>query len=151
MNLHAIASRAINVVNPNRTVTLYRSVTQSEDDYEVDASGAPVCLYIGVRGVKAQVQSEGDAALYYSDHVSQNSIVRKAYLHAPKTMRDRPYGQFRPLGLSGDFVKMTDGDVVTWWLIDAVTEDFGHVGWVCVRMILQVEPPPIDEEHVTYE
>lgn len=151
MNLHAIASRAINAVNPNRNVTLYRSVTQTADDYEVDASGAPVNRYIAVRGVKAQVQSESDAALYYSDHVSQNSIVRKAYLHAPESMRNRPFGQFRPLGRSGDFVKMTDGDVVTWWLIDAVTEDFGHVGWVCVRMTLQVEAPAINEEHVTYE
>ena len=33
---------------------------------------------------------------------------------------------------------MEDG---TLWFIDSVMEDFSHVGWVSVRLVLQIEVP----------
>lgn len=128
MNLHAIVRSVIPAVHPDEAVTWYRSTGQTAMDWgqvsRTYAEGVPLV---------AQVQSEGDAALFYANRAAENSIVRKFYLMAdPATP---PAGIVRIEARSGDFILRRDG---TWWYVDAVTEDFSaNAGWVSVRGVLQ--------------
>lgn len=128
MNLHAIVRNAIPAVNPDEAVVWYRSTGQAASGYGLVersyAAGVPLV---------AQVQSEGDAALYYANRAGENSIVRKFYLMAsPDTP---PASIVRPEARSGDFLRRRDG---RFWYVDAVSEDFSaNAGWVCVRGVLQ--------------
>lgn len=89
-------------------------------------------------GVMAQVQSEGDAALFHADMAGANSIVRKFYLFAPKDFAKQTAGIFRPLSRAGDYILRKDGTV---WAVDAVLENFSGVNWLSVRATLQLNPP----------
>ena len=128
MNLHAIVRSVIPAVHPDESVTWYRSTGQSASGYGLVersyAAGVPLA---------AQVQSEGDAGLYYANRAGENSIIRKFYLMAsPDTP---PASIVRPEARSGDFLKRRDG---RFWYVDAVTEDWSaNAGWVCVRGVLQ--------------
>ena len=128
MNLHAIVRPVIPVVHPDEPVTWYRSTGQVESGYGLVersyAEGVPLI---------AQVQSESDAALYYANRASDNSIVRKFYLMAsPDTP---PASIVRPEARSGDFIRRRDG---RFWYVEAVNEDFSaNANWVCVRGVLQ--------------
>lgn len=86
----------------------------------------------------AQVQSEGDAALFHADKAGANSLVRRFYLFTPNDFADQPAGIFRPLSRAGDYIVRKDGTV---WAVDAVIDNFAGVNWVCVRATLQVQPP----------
>ena len=128
MNLHAVVRSVIPAVHPDESVTWYRSTGQAASGYGlVERSYAA-----GVQLV-AQVQSEGDAALYYANRAGENSIVRKFYLMAsPDTP---PASIVRPEARSGDFIRRRDG---RFWYVDAVLEDFSaNAGWVCVRATIQ--------------
>ena len=128
MNLHAIVRNAIPAVNPDESVVWYRSTGQQASGYgEIEPTYAdPVT-------VAAQVQSEGDEALFHADRAGDNSIVRKFYLMAsPAT---RPAGIVRVDARNGDYLQREDG---TWWLVVAVLEDFSFKsGWTCVRGVQQ--------------
>lgn len=133
LNLHKVVRGAITAVHPDITVELLRSLGQ-----EIDDSGFSRPQYAPLASVKAQVQSEGDVALFHSDHVGMNSVVRKIYLFAPSDMALQAASIVRPLSRTGDYIRMPDK---TWWLVIAVVENFSGVNWVCVRAQLQVEPP----------
>ena len=128
MNLHAIVRGIIPAVNPDEPVVWYRSTGQQASGYgEIEPTYAdPVT-------VAAQVQSEGDEALFHADRAGDNSIVRKFYLMAsPST---RPAGIVRVDARNGDYLQREDG---TWWLVVAVLEDFSFKsGWTCVRGVQQ--------------
>ena len=128
MNLHAVVRSVIPLVHPDESVTWYRSTGQQAVDWgQVSRSYAA-----GVQFV-AQVQSEGDAALYYANRAGENSIVRKFYLMADANTP--PASIVRPEARSGDFIRRRDG---RFWYVDAVLEDFSaNAGWVCVRGVLQ--------------
>ena len=128
MNLHAIVRPVIPVVHPDEAVTWYRSTGQTESSY-----GLVTRTYAAGVPLVAQVQSEGDAALYYANRAGDNSIVRKFYLMAsPDTP---PASIVRPEARSGDFIRRRDG---RFWYIVAVNEDFSaNANWVCVRGVLQ--------------
>ena len=114
MNLHAVVRSVIPAVHPDEGVTWYRSTGQT-------ASGWGLVTRSYATGVQlvAQVQSEGDAALYYANRAGENSIIRKFYLMAsPDTP---PASIVRPEARSGDFIRRRDG---SWWYVDAVSEDF---------------------------
>ena len=110
----------------------YRSTGQQESGY-----GLVTRSYAAGVALVAQVQSEGDAALYYANRAGENSIVRKFYLMAsPDTP---PASIVRPEARSGDFLRRRDG---LFWYVDAVLEDFSaNAGWVCVRGVLQETIP----------
>lgn len=133
MNLHAIANPAVAAVNPNETVLWYENLGQTTDD-----SGLIVPQYSSPVTLTAQVQSEGDAALYYADRVGQNSIIRRFYLHG--TQEQRAAGIVRPEVRGGDYIQRTINGL--YYLIDAVLDDFSATsGWVCVRGVEQTETP----------
>ena len=128
MNLHAIVRSAIPIVHPDEAVTWYRSTGQTATDW-----GQVVRSYADGVQLVAQVQSEGDAALYYANRAGENSIVRKFYLMAdPATA---PASLVRPEARGGDFLRRRDG---RFWYVDAVEEDFSaNASWACVRGVLQ--------------
>ena len=106
----------------------YRSTGQAESGY-----GLVTRSYAAGVALVAQVQSEGDAALYYANRAGENSIVRKFYLMASEATP--PASIVRPEARGGDFLRRRDG---RFWYVDAVLEDFSaNAGWVCVRGVLQ--------------
>lgn len=133
LNLHKIVRGPINAVHPDVKVQVLRSLGSMPDE-----NGFSVPKYERVYGVTAQIQSENDAALFHADMAGANTITRKIYLYAPKSMVLQTASVFRPLLRSGDYIVQEDGTV---WLVNAVTENFSGVGWVSVRATLQVEPP----------
>lgn len=128
MNLHAVVRPVIPVVHPDEHVTWYRSTGQQAVDW-----GQVTRSYAAGVQLVAQVQSEGDAALYYANRAGENSIIRKFYLMAsPDTP---PASIVRPEARSGDFIRRRDG---RFWYVDAALEDFSaNANWVCVRGVLQ--------------
>ena len=128
MNLHAIVRTSIPAVHPAEGVVWYRSTGQTPSDW-----GQVVRSYAAGVQLVAQVQSEGDAALFYSNRAGENSIIRKFYLMAdPATP---PASIVRPEARSGDFLRRNDG---SWWYVDAVLEDFSaNASWASVRGVLQ--------------
>lgn len=133
INLHALARTMIAAVHPEEEVTMYQSAGQ------VNVLGQIKPLYAAPKVVMAQVQSVGDAALAHADKVGQNDITRHMYLHADAA--NPPAGLVRPLAKGGDMIQRGDG---TWWLVTATPEDFSSVGWVLVRVTLQVKAPDIE-------
>lgn len=128
MNLHAVVRCVIPAVHPDEAVTWYRSTGQTASDW-----GLVTRAYATGVHLVAQVQSEGDAALYYANRAGENSIIRKFYLMADASTP--PASIVRPEARSGDFLRRRDG---SWWYVDAVTEDWSaNAGWVCVRGVLQ--------------
>ena len=137
MNLHAIANTAVSMVNPNETVIWYRCTGQDP----VAGYGVIKPTYAAPVTLKAQVQSESDAALFYADRVGQNHLIRKFYLFADAATP--PAGIRRPDARGGDFLQREDGG---WWYITAVLDDFSaKSGWVCVRAEWQVNGPELPE------
>lgn len=133
MNLHAIANPVVAAVNPNESVQWYENLGQSND-----ASGYITPLFAEAVTMTAQVQSESDAALYYSDKVGQNSIIRRFYLHAAP--ENPTAGIVRAEVRGGDYLFRTLNGC--WYLVDAVLDDFSaRSGWVCVRGIEQASTP----------
>ena len=133
LNLHGIVRGAINAVHPDEEVQLLHSSGSIPDE-----SGFAVPQYERIVGVKAQVQSESDAALFHADMAGANSVVRRFYLFTPKDFEKQPAGIFRPLARSGDYIIRLDGTV---WAVDAVIENFAGVNWLSVRATLQLKPP----------
>lgn len=133
LNLHGIVRGAINAVHPDVTVQVLRSVGSRPNE-----DGKPVPSFERLFGVRAQIQSENDAALFHANMAGQNTITRKIYLYTPKDYAKQPASIFRPLSRSGDYIVQEDGTV---WLVNAVTENFAGVNWVSVRATLQVHPP----------
>ncbi len=133
LNLHHIVRGAINAIHPDEEVQLMRSEGSKPDE-----SGFAQPVYKRLIGIRAQVQSEGDAALFHADMAGKNSLVRRFYLYAPKSFKKQASGIFRPLSRAGDYIIRRDCTV---WAVDAVIENFSGVHWVCVRATLQLERP----------
>lgn len=133
LNLHACVRGAINAVHPDEEVQLLHSTGSAPDE-----SGFAVPQYERHYDVLAQVQSEGDAALFHSDNVGANSVVRRFYLFTPDDFANQTAGIFRPLARSGDYIIRKDGTI---WAVDAVIENFAGVNWLSVRATLQLKPP----------
>lgn len=129
VNLHALARRAVSRLHPEETVTLYQSAGQ------INVKGALTPIYDAPAQVSAQIQSISDDALTHADRTGMNSHTRKAWffqLPKPITTVDRATGR------GGDVIQRSDG---TWWLVDALSEDFTASGWVSVRLTWQVKAP----------
>ena len=136
MNLHALVRGAVQAVKPDTVLTLFRSIGVDESD----PRGLGEAQYLPGITVRGNVQSEGDAALNFSEHAGQNTVVRRIYLYAPKSPHERPWAMWRPLSRIGDIIVDEDGNH---WFVDAVVEDFSADGWVSVRATLQNAPIPM--------
>lgn len=89
LNLHAVVRGSINAIHPDEEVQLLHSTGSVPDE-----NGFAAPQYERTMGVMAQVQSEGDAALFHADMAGANSIVRKFYLFARRTLQNRPRASF---------------------------------------------------------
>lgn len=130
INLHAIVRGNITAVHPDETVTLYRSTGQDSE------LGRITPTYAAPQVIQAQIQSLGADELARQEAVNITSHTCKAYLFADRTMP--PAGLIRPISRNGDMIQRADG---SWWLVTGAAEDFSDVGWVCVNITQQLEPP----------
>lgn len=133
INLHAIVRPVINALHPEVKATLYQSTGQS-----TGAGGGVKGIYAPGIAITAQMQSEGPTALYHADRVGMEEVGRKFYLFSTPELDKRIAGIARPLSRGGDVFQLEDQ---TWWLVDAILEDFTRSGWASVRATLQVNPP----------
>jgi hypothetical protein len=129
LNLHDIVRGAINFNYPDEDLTLYRSTGQT-----ANVKGIKKALYEPPVTVKGQFQAESDAALFYADLAGKNSIIKRLYLYSDESPETRPWGMDRPLARTGDVVV---DQFNRQWATIAVTDDFSHTGWVCLRVQLQ--------------
>ena len=134
MNLHDIVRGAINVNLEDQSFTLLRSTASGV------TNGVRVAKYVKVEGLKGNFQSEGDAALNFSNNAAQNTIIRRLYLYATSDRSTRAWSIYRPLARSGDYVLNDKGE---YWQVSAVIEDFSDAGWECLRVTFQQTDPKL--------
>ena len=134
MNLHAIVRGAITRVHDDQSFSILRSLPTTV------ANGVRVSQYEKIDGFSGNFQSEGDAALSYSNNAAQNTIVRRLYLYATDDRATRPWTIYRPLARSGDYVVNAKGE---YWKVDAVGEDFSDDGWELLRVTFQQTEPKL--------
>ena len=133
INLHGVVRSAITALHPDITATLYQSTGQT-----TGPNGSVKSIYAPGVPIKAQMQSEGATTLYHADRVGMEEVNRKFYLFSTPELDKRIAGIVRPLSRGGDVFQLEDQ---TWWLVDAILEDFTHAGWASVRATLQVIAP----------
>lgn len=139
INLHAVVRPVINTLHPDIEVVLYLSLGQ-----DVASGGKVIAQYSEGIPLKAQMQSESATTLYHADRVGMENINRRFYFFSDQDTMSRISSIYRPKERNGDmFMVAADNGWMagTWWLIDAVTEDFTRSGWINVRATLQVYPP----------
>lgn len=117
MNLHQIASGAINVVNPFIPATMRISIGHSGPD----AAGNRTPLYAPALVVSAQIQALSFQDLQLIDGLVLNGERRALYVNGRFESVNRPTNQ------GGDLVIFPDGEVWpfgTTWLVAMVTEQW---------------------------
>lgn len=134
MNLHAIVRGAITRVHDDQSFSILRSLPTTV------VNGVRVSQYEKIDGFMGNFQSEGDAALNYSNNAAQNTIVRRLYLYATDDRATRPWTIYRPLARSGDYVINAKGE---YWKVEAVVEDFSDDGWEQLRVTFQQTDPKL--------
>ncbi|MFG6371613.1 MAG: hypothetical protein K1W12_07555 [Turicimonas muris] len=134
LNLHNIVRGAINRNFPDQKLKLFRSIGQE------NVNGIITAIHEPPIEIKGNFQSEGDTALAHANLAGQNSIIRKLYLYADDNWKTKPYGLFRPLARTGDYVQ---DEANNFWLVTSVLEDFSHVGWESLRCTMQQTEPDI--------
>lgn len=139
INLHQIVRGSISPLHPDVSAMLYQSTGQSTGE-----GGQVKATYAAGISIKAQPQSEKASELFHSDRVGQENISRKFYLNSASKAEALVTGIIRPLGRNGDLFQIDPAAgwfAGTWWLVDALIEDFSRSGWVSVRATLQVNAP----------
>ena len=134
MNLHAIVRGAITRVHDDQPFSILRSLPTTV------VNGVRGSQYEKIDGFTGNFQSEGDAALSYSNNAAQNTIVRRLYLYATDDRATRPWPIYRPLARSGDYAVNAKGE---YWKVDAVVEDFSDDGWELLRVTFQQTEPKL--------
>ena len=130
LNLHAIVRTPITYLHPDETVTLFRSVGQT------NTLGRIKPVYEQGLTIQAQIQTLSPDELQQRDDTSKTEIHAKAYLNADEALP--PAGIIRLLARNGDFIQRADG---SWWLITSVLEEFAKSGWECVGIVQQIKAP----------
>ena len=134
MNLHAIVRDAITRVHDDQPFSILRSLPTTV------VNGVRVSQYEKIDGFTGNFQSEGDAALSYSNNAAQNTIVRRLYLYATDDRATRPWTIYRPLARSGDYIVNAKSE---YWKVEAVVEDFSDDGWELLRVTFQQTEPKL--------
>jgi hypothetical protein len=134
MNLHAIVRDAITRVHDDQPFSILRSLPTTV------VNGVRVSQYEKIDGFAGNFQSEGDAALSYSNNAAQNTIVRRLYLYATDDRANRPWTIYRPLARSGDYIVNAKSE---YWKVEAVVEDFSDDGWELLRVTFQQTEPKL--------
>ena len=142
MNLHAIVRGAITRVHDDQSFSILRSLPTTV------VNGVRVSQYEKIDGFTGNFQSEGDAALSYSNNAAQNTIVRRLYLYATDDRATRPWTIYRPLARSGDYIVNAKSE---YWKVEAVVEDFSDDGWELLRVTFQQTEPKLAIVETTTE
>ena len=132
MNLHAIASAAIAVVNPMVPVT----VKVATGGYTVLDDGTRVPSHDTLTDVPAQIQALSFSDIQMVSGLQLNGERRAIYLNG----RFDSMNRVRDTG--GDLITFPDGDVWpygTTWLVAMVLEQWPD--WCKLACTLQVKPP----------
>lgn len=137
-NLHQIVRGSINTVNSDQPFTLYQSIGSFTRDPETMITSPDVSAGIDVTG---QIQSIRADQIVQTERITFNETVRRLYLYANSAPASRPWGAWRPLARTGDYVLDQNGN---YWFVDAVLEDFSQSGWVSLQVILQTTPPTLN-------
>lgn len=133
INLHGVVFNAIGAVNPHETVEWYRSVPTIASGFERSCPQWKPPIKI-----KAQIQSDSEAALFHSDNVGKSTTTRKVYLFSRAKLKIQPSPLQRATGRGGDVLRFQNG---TWWQVSAIIEQFSNVGWCSVRVTKLSEKP----------
>jgi hypothetical protein len=96
-----------------------------------DDAGRVIPAYKPPILLKAQIQTAGDKALKHNMMTGESTYQLDIWIDGTAK------GVDRITGTGGDMIKARG----RWWLVTGVTTDFTNVGWVCLRMTLQLEPP----------
>lgn len=123
MNLHAIANRAIQRINPNITVQYRMS-----DGYATATDGTRTPAYKPAVPRSAQFQPLGTKDIQQVEGLNLGGTTAKLYLYG---MAD---GIVRVERKGGDLVSLPDGSI---WLVTGVFEQWPD--WVAVGIALQNE------------
>jgi hypothetical protein len=126
LNLNAIVSKAITPVHPLEDIELFLSDGQRTDD-----EGRISPAYKPSIPLKAQIQTAGDTGLRHSGMAGTSVYQLDIWIDG------KAKGVDRITGVGGDMVHARG----RWWLVTAVTANFTQVGWVCLRVTLQLAPP----------
>jgi len=127
MNLHAIVSGAIGSVNHHEMVTIYRCTGLTNTAGVMHVAYTP-------QDILAQVQAPNAGDLKLFDNLADAKHVKKFYINASAHTINRHEET------AGDIIERADG---SYWLIDAIRDDFSPEGWLCVLGTLQHDPPEI--------
>lgn len=123
MNLHAIASPAINSVNPSEVAVIRRSVGYTTND-----DGRQVPTYAPVRSVRCQIQSLSTTDLQRVSGLNITGLMKSIYLNGDLSSVIRA-GQ-----KGGDLITLRDGQT---YLIVQQVEHWR--GWTHVIGVLQID------------
>lgn len=131
LNLHAIVNPALNAVQQTETVYVFKclGVTNNYGDIVPDYSSAII--------TQARWQIDSDEALEHTDAVNQNMILRKIYIDTNADTRISELN--RVIGKGADYIYRVSDN--TWWMVNATYDEFAAQGWVCARVVLQLNKP----------
>jgi len=116
MNLHSLASGAINAVNPAINGTIARSA-----GYSIAGDGTQTPIYVAPEAIKIQLQALQLNELKQLDGLNIQGDKSGLYLFG------NAQGVNRPDGLGGDLVTLENGSI---YLVTLVLENWSAVdGW----------------------
>ena len=131
MNLHEIASSAINAVNPFQSITI-----TSREDYTVNDYGEAVPTETGSVTVMAQVQPIDSDDIQFINNYNQSSEYKSFWISSSV------FGLNRPLLKGGDKITWNGND---YFVTDVPEEWYETAGWVHVIGCLQLNKDSDDE------
>lgn len=131
MNLNNIAGKVLAGAGVHEFEPLlwYRCIGQENTGGKIRpvyAEGVPL---------KAQTRTASDATLNHAEMVGMNDFTRQIYIN--NSAEGTVNGLARQEGKGEDMLLFRED----WWKVVAVVEDFTLMGWVQVRVVLQVTPP----------
>ena len=130
MNLNNIAGKALAAAG----VHVFEAVRRYACVGQENARGDLTPIYAEPVDLEVQVRTLSDAALSHAGMTGENNTTREIYLN---TEDARVQGLSRPQETGGDMA-LYKGQ---WWLATANPEDFAVMGWVKMRLTLQIKAP----------
>lgn len=131
MNLHDIASKAINIVNPLQTITITPMSGYTINDFgeAVPNAGTPYSL-------QADIQPITSEDIQFINNYNQSTIYKAFWVSA------NAYGLNRPLAMAGDKVEW--GNQI-FYIVSRPEDWYNTSGWSHFIGALQLNPPEPEE------
>jgi hypothetical protein len=126
MNLNNIVSEAIAVIHPKEPIELYLCTGRS-----ISEDGAATPSYAEPISLMSQIQDADVSELRHEELTGVSSSQLDIWIDGTAKGIDRI------TGTGGDMLRARG----RWWLVTAMTNDFSNVGWVCLRVTMQLTEP----------